>query len=237
MSFVVGITLISVIIAGFIVFGLLKSNTPTQAMLPQVVITILPNNETLTPSHTSEPTLTQTQMPTFTVLVPTSVPTNVPTVKLIKVASTETATSVPTETATSVPTETATSVPTETATSMPTITTAPKLTNSIDVFVQFELGVKVKTFEVSPAGRNIWEDYSSDTIVKVCQNTFEEKEFNPSFRMRIYDNNNVVDFRVNGSVVWKNIKIIERRLIVIGYDNGPFVGAYIDNFANDIGNC
>jgi hypothetical protein len=229
MSFVVGITLISVIIAGFIVFGLLKSNTPTQAMLPQVVITILPNNETLTPSHTSEPTLTQTQMPTFTVLVPTSVPTNVPTVKLIKVASTETATSVPTETATS--------VPTETATSMPTITTAPKLTNSIDVFVQFELGVKVKTFEVSPAGRNIWEDYSSDTIVKVCQNTFEEKEFNPSFRMRIYDNNNVVDFRVNGSVVWKNIKIIERRLIVIGYDNGPFVGAYIDNFANDIGNC
>jgi hypothetical protein len=131
LGFVVGSTVISVAIAGFVVFGLLANQTENRSILPQIVVTILPNNETLTPSYTIEPTITQTSEPTV-VPTDTMVPATAVPVKIVPTRARSTPTPVPptvplpTDTAVPLPTDTAVPLPTDTAVPLPTDTAVPK---------------------------------------------------------------------------------------------------------------
>jgi hypothetical protein len=130
LGFVVGSTVVSVAIAGFVVFGLLASETDNRSILPQIVVTILPNNETLTPSYTVEPTITQTPLPTIpvtdTAIPATAVPVKIAPTKVqpTRTAVAPTRTAVPPTDTVVPPTDTAVP-PTDTAVP-PTNTAAPQ---------------------------------------------------------------------------------------------------------------
>ena len=94
LGFVAVSTVVSVAIAGFVVFGLLSAKTENRSILPQIVVTILPNNETLTPSYTAEPTITQTPLPTIPV-TDTAIPATAVSVKIAPTKLPSTRTSVP----------------------------------------------------------------------------------------------------------------------------------------------
>ena len=115
---------------------------------------------------------------------------------------------------------------TTTAPDTTTATTTPVKTATIVVFVQFNIGSAVTKFEVSPAGKNEWAYYvdSSDNISKA-----ESGEIK-GYYVDIYDNNYTVDFRVNGAVVWQNVILKDNRLVIFGYDRGPYIVNYKDNF-------
>lgn len=88
-------------------------------------------------------------------------------------------------------------------------------------------------------------DYSNRLTIDVCPSSRLEKDKHPSFRIPVYDNSYLVDFRVNGAVVWQNIKLqevvngrlLDRRLVILGYDNGPVIVGYIDKFDNSLYRC
>jgi serine/threonine protein kinase len=130
LGFVAGSTVVSVAIAGYVVFGLLASNPNNESILPQVVITVLPNNETLTPSYTLIPTETETASPTIEpTAVPTSIPpTSIPPTRIrpTRIIPTDTAVPLPTDTAVPLPTDTAVPLPTDTAVPLPTDTPPPQ---------------------------------------------------------------------------------------------------------------
>lgn len=240
------ITIIAMIIAGYVVFGV-RPTTTTQTILPQIFVTVLPNNETLTPSYTVVPIHTNTriaiQISTVTIM-PTNTSTQIVTVQLIR-KQTEIPTITASETVTMPPTLPPTELPTLPPTIAPTQTIAPVQTGSVDVAVQFEIGSRPQTFEISPAGRNMWMDYSNRLTIDVCPSSRLEKDKHPSFRIPVYDNSYLVDFRVNGAVVWQNIKLeevvngrlLDRRLVILGYDNGPVIVGYIDKFDNSLYRC
>ena len=115
---------------------------------------------------------------------------------------------------------------TTTAPDTTTTTTTPVETATILVFVQFNIGSAVTKFEVSPAGKNEWAYYvdSSDNIAKAKSGEIR------GYYVDIYDNNYTVDFRVNDAVVWQNVIVKDNRLIEFGYNRGPYVVSYKDNF-------
>jgi hypothetical protein len=112
------------------------------------------------------------------------------------------------------------------STGNPTTNSTPVKTATIVVYVQFNIGAAVNKFEVSPAGKNQWEYYvdSSDNVAQAQNGTIQ------GYYVDLYDNNNVVDFRVNGAVVWQNVILKDKRLVIFGYNTGPYIVEYVDNF-------
>jgi serine/threonine protein kinase len=130
LGFIVGSTVVSVVVAGYVVFGLLATDSNSDSLLPQVVITILPNNETLTPSYTLIPTETQTVLPSVspTSIPPTAVPTSIPPTRIrpTQVVVTDTPVPLPTDTPVPLPTDTPIPLPTDTPILLPTNTPPPQ---------------------------------------------------------------------------------------------------------------
>ena len=123
----------SLAISGYVAFGLFGQDAQPQSPLePDVVITILPNNETLTPSFTLIPTATYTPTSTWTPTI-TNTLTPVPTATPVRVVvqptvrpPTDTPVPAPTDTPVPAPTDTPVPVPTDTPVPVPTDTPVPK---------------------------------------------------------------------------------------------------------------
>lgn len=130
-TLLVGGVATALIISGVVVFGVLgRGSTPEST--PQIVITVLPNGETLTPSQTHTPIPEQTDIPTRTYTIVSS-PTLAPTETSRPRATRVPPTSIPPTEAPIVPTEVPlppteipTDVPLDTETPFPTETPKPQ---------------------------------------------------------------------------------------------------------------
>jgi serine/threonine protein kinase len=119
----------SLAISGYVAFGVLAQEEPQVPLDPDVVITILPNNETLTPTYTLIPSATlvptETVPPTFT---NTAVP--IPTDTRVRVIVPPTNPPPPTDTPVPPPTDTPVPPPTDTPVPPPTDTPVPPPTDT-----------------------------------------------------------------------------------------------------------
>ena len=104
-------------------------------------------------------------------------------------------------------------------------TTAVK-TGRITVYVQFNIGAVATKFEISPAGKNQWT-YYVDENQKIVQAKTGSIWIYP---VDIYDNNYTVDIRVNSAAIWQNVIVKDKRLVTLGYNTGPYVVGYQDDF-------
>jgi len=104
-------------------------------------------------------------------------------------------------------------------------TTAVK-TGTITVYVQFNIGAVATKFEISPAGKNQWTYYIDENQKIVPANSGSIW----IYPVDIYDNNYTVDIRVNSAAVWQNVIVKDKRLVTLGYNTGPYVVGYQDDF-------
>jgi hypothetical protein len=112
------------------------------------------------------------------------------------------------------------------STTTTTTTTTATKTATVTVYVQFNIGAVATKFEISPAGKNQWTYYVDEN-----QNIAQAKSGTIwIYPVDIYDNNYTVDIRVNSAVVWQNVIIKDKRLVILGYNTGPYVVSYQDNF-------
>ena len=94
----------------------------------------------------------------------------------------------------------------------------------IDYTVQFQIGQHVTSFEIAPAGSTEWQMIVDANQIPLHVNNGRIVHL----RQDIFDNNYTFDVRVNGAVVWHNVKLSNERLIVLGYNEGPYIVSVTD---------
>lgn len=94
----------------------------------------------------------------------------------------------------------------------------------IDYIVQFQIGQNVSSFEIAPAGSTEWRMLVDANQIPLHVNNGRIVHL----RQEIFDNNYTFDVRINGAVVWHNVKLSNERLIIFGYNDGPTIVAITD---------
>jgi hypothetical protein len=87
--------------------------------------------------------------------------------------------------------------------------------DSIDYSIKFDIGEDVTLVEIAPVGSTNWVPL----VDHVQTDIFRQGRRIARIKQDLYDHVGTFDFRINGTVVWRNIEVKNERLIVFGYNN------------------
>jgi hypothetical protein len=97
---------------------------------------------------------------------------------------------------------------------------------SINYNLKFDIGHDVSLVEIAPVGSNNWVPL----IDHVQKQMLRQSSRTASIHQDLYDQVTTFDFRINGAVVWHNVEVKNERLIVFGYNQGPFIVNMVDPY-------